>query len=36
MTKVQSPVEAIKNIKSGDTLCISGSGGGLLEPDFIL
>ncbi len=27
---------AIENIKDTDTICISGSGGGLLEPDFIL
>lgn len=28
--------EAIEFLKDKDTICISGSGGGLLEPDFIL
>ena len=34
--KIQSADSAIRLIKDSDTICISGSGGGLLEPDYIL
>lgn len=36
MNKIFSPDEAVAHINDGDTICVSGSGGGLLEPDYIL
>lgn len=36
MAKVLSVKEAIEKIKDGDTLALSGSGGGVCEPTYIL
>ena len=34
--KIESLENAVQLVKDNDTICLSGSGGGLLEPDFIL
>lgn len=34
--KIQSEEQAVKLVQDRDTICLSGSGGGLLEPDFVL
>lgn len=34
--KIKSLENAVQLVKDNDTICLSGSGGGLLEPDFVL
>ena len=35
MSKFMSAKEAVKLIKDGDSIAVSGNGGGIMEPDAL-